>query len=143
MKKAIAVLAVFVLLCGGLTPTEVHAGGWGHHHHHGGGWGWFWPGAVIGGLIAGVAVAVTAPFTYAAPPPVVYQPAPPAYVQTPPYVQPAVYSAPAAYAAPPIQREVTYPHGKYVLYGNGVTQPWQWVWVPAPAPPAPPPPPPR
>lgn len=133
MKKAIALFAVFVLLCGVLMPTEVLAGGGhGHHHHHGGGWGWFWPGAVIGGLIAGVAVAVTAPFTYPAPPPVVYQPAPA-------YVQPA----PAAYAAPPIQREVTYPQGKYVLYGNGVTQPWQWVWVPAPAPPAPPPPPSR
>jgi hypothetical protein len=24
-----------------------------------------------------------------------------------------------------------YPHGKYVLYGDGVTQAWQWVWVPA------------
>jgi hypothetical protein len=39
-----------------------------------------------------------------------------------------------------VQREVVYPHGRYVLYGDGVRQPWQWVWVPAaPAPPPPPP----
>ena len=25
---------------------------------------------------------------------------------------------------------VVYPHGKYVLYGDGVTQAWQWVWEP-------------
>jgi hypothetical protein len=37
-----------------------------------------------------------------------------------------------------VQREVVYPNGKYVLYGDGVNQPWQWVWVPnAPPPPAP------
>ena len=35
------------------------------------------------------------------------------------------------YEAPNVQREVVYSHGKYVLYGDGVTQPWQWVWVPA------------
>jgi hypothetical protein len=34
--------------------------------------------------------------------------------------------------APPVQREVVYANGKYVLYGDGVTQAWQWVWVPAP-----------
>ena len=38
--------------------------------------------------------------------------------------------------------EVVYPHGRYVLYGDGVSQPWQWVWLPA-APAAPPPPPQR
>jgi hypothetical protein len=36
-----------------------------------------------------------------------------------------------------------YAHGKYVLYGDGVSQAWQWVWVPnapaAPEAPAPPP----
>jgi len=42
-----------------------------------------------------------------------------------------------------VQREVVYPNGKYVLYGDGMTQPWQWVWFAAapPGPPAPPPPP--
>ena len=38
---------------------------------------------------------------------------------------------------PPVQREVDYPHGKYVLYGDGVKQAWQWVWIPAAAPPPP------
>jgi len=36
------------------------------------------------------------------------------------------------------QPPAVYPNGKYVLYGDGVTQPWQWVWIPA-APPPPPP----
>jgi len=46
----------------------------------------------------------------------------------------------ARYQAPAVQREVVYPHGKYVLYGDGVNQPWHWAWVPAaPASPSPPP----
>jgi hypothetical protein len=45
--------------------------------------------------------------------------------------------APMTIQAPAIQREVVYPHGKYVLSGDGVNQPWQWAWVPAaPAPPS-------
>ena len=42
-----------------------------------------------------------------------------------------VRESPATSQAPAIQREVVYPHGKYVLYGDGVNQPWQWAWVPA------------
>ncbi|HSE44434.1 MAG TPA: hypothetical protein VLA89_03800 [Gemmatimonadales bacterium] len=34
-------------------------------------------------------------------------------------------------AQEPIQREVVYPTGKYVLHGHGITSPWQWVWIPA------------
>lgn len=60
-------------------------------------------------------------------PPVVY--AAPVYVTAPP----AVYAPP-----PAIQREVVYPHGRYVLYGDGVTVAYQWVWVPNPPPPPPP-----
>jgi len=53
----------------------------------------------------------------------------------------APVAAPAA-AAAPVQREVVYPNGRYVLYGDGVNQPWEWVWVPAtPAPPPAPAPP--
>ena len=63
------------------------------------------------------------------------------YTSPPTYVQPAT-STPqtggyTSLDTTPIQREVVYPHGKYVLYGDGLTQAWQWVWVPNP-PPAPP-----
>jgi hypothetical protein len=148
MKKAVALLAVLVVLCGVLMPTSARAGGWHGHHGHGccWGWGWFWPGALLAGLVGTVAVAATAPFAYAAPPPPAVYQAPPTYVQpAPAYAMRATYTAPPpAYAAPPVQREVSYPHGKYVLYGDGITQAWQWVWVPAPTPPPPaPPPPPR
>jgi hypothetical protein len=43
-------------------------------------------------------------------------------------VEPPMTSEP-----PPVQREVVYSHGKYVLRGDGVSQPWDWVWVPAPS----------
>ena len=130
MKKAIVLLAVLVLLLGTAVPSDA----WRGHGHWRGGccWGWWWPGAIIGGLALGAVAAATAPLVYApppvyaAPPPVVYQPpAPAVYQQAPP--------------APLVQREVVYPHGRYVLYGDGVSQPWQWVWVAnVPAPPPPP-----
>lgn len=125
MKKAIVLLAVLALLLGSAVPSDA----WRGHGHWRGGWGgWWWPGAVIGGLALGAAVASTYPYYYAPPPayaapPVIYQePAPMIYQQAP---------------APLVQREVVYPNGRYVLYGDGVSRPWQWVWVPA-APQAPP-----
>jgi hypothetical protein len=40
------------------------------------------------------------------------------------------------------QRIVSYPSGRYELYGDGASMPYYWVWVPAGATlPAPPPPP--
>jgi len=66
------------------------------------------------------------------------------------YAPPPVYAAPLpTYQQAPsyasqvtaVQREVVYPNGRYVLYGDGVRQPWQWVWVPSVSPPPPPPPP--
>ncbi len=69
---------------------------------------------------------------------------PPAVV----YTAPPAYTAPApAPATPAIQREVVYPHGKYVLEGDGVSTPYKWHWIAnttetpppsAPAPAAPP-----
>jgi hypothetical protein len=118
MKKAIVLLAVLALLLAVATPSEAH---W----RRGCCWGWWWPGALIGGLALGAAVAATAPFAYAPPP--VYA-APTVVYQTPP---PVVYQQPPA-PAPYVQREVVYPNGKYVLYGDGVTRAWQWVWVPNP-----------
>jgi hypothetical protein len=35
----------------------------------------------------------------------------------------------------PVQREVVYPHGRYVLSGDGVSQPWHWIWIPSASPP--------
>jgi hypothetical protein len=124
MKKAIVLLAVLALILATAAPSDAWRG---HHGHWRGGccWGWWWPGAIIGGLALGAAVAATAPFVYAppvyaAPPPVVYrEPAPIVYQQAP------------APAPPLVQREVVYPHGRYVLHGDGVSQPWQWVWVPS------------
>ena len=122
MKKAIVLVAVLVLLLGTAVPSDA----WRGHGHWRGGccWGWWWPGAIIGGLALGAVAAATAPIIYAPPP--VYA-APPVVYQTPMiYQQPPTAPAPQA---PMVQREVVYPHGKYVLYGDGVTQPWQWVWV--------------
>ena len=131
MKKAIVLLAVLALLLGSAVPSDA----WRGHGHWRGGccWGgWWWPGAVIGGLALGAAVAATYPL-YAPPP--VYA-APPVIYQAPPPVMYQQAPAPAP-PAPLVQREVVYPHGRYILYGDGVSRPWQWVWVPA-APPAPP-----
>lgn len=65
----------------------------------------------------------------------VYVAAPPVVYAAPVYAAPAVtYYAPPA--PPPVQREVVYPHGRYLLYGDGVTIAYQWVWVPNPPPPA-------
>jgi hypothetical protein len=139
MKRLMAgCLVLAVLLTITLAPSDASAGG--RFRHGGGGHFGFWgPGLFLGGLALGA--AVSAPYYrygspyyyggygpdyyYAPPPTVVYQQAPPAYAAAP----------------PPVQREVVYSHGKYVLYGDGVTQAWQWVWVPnAPASPPPPPP---
>jgi hypothetical protein len=44
---------------------------------------------------------------------------------------------PAAVASPS-QRALVYPHGEWILYGDGTTRwPYAWVWVPTGA--APPP----
>ena len=100
----------------------------------------------IGGLALGAALAYPY-YAYGGYPYYPYSYPYPAYGPTAGYPTvveeaPVVYEAApvAAAAAAPIQREVVYPNGKYVLYGDGVTQAWQWVWVPAaPAPPPPPP----
>ena len=70
-------------------------------------------------LFVAPVVAATRP-VYVAPSPAVYESAPAAYTQP----------APAA-----VSREVVYEHGRYVLYGDGVTRAYQWVWIPNPPPP--------
>lgn len=135
LAAAALVLVMIATLCA--VPSEAGGrGGWhgGHGWHGGRGccWGgWWWPGAFVGGLALGAAVAATYPPYYAYPPP--------AYYSAPSVIYAPAQSYTTAPPAPPaVQREVVYPHGKYVLYGDGVSQPWQWVWVSAtPAPPAP------
>ena len=56
---------------------------------------------------------------------------------SPPTTTTVVVTSPAA-----SQRVVSYPSGRYELYGDGASTPFYWVWVPAGATlPAPPPPP--
>jgi hypothetical protein len=113
---AVAVLAMTLLVT---SPSPAHAGA-----------------AVDAALALGAFAVFSQLFllpalahpVYAAPPPVVYS------------APPAVYAS--APAPPAIRREVVYPHGRYVLLGDGVTAAYQWIWVPTP-PAGPPPPPPR
>ena len=148
MRRAFVLLVIFFMLFGAMLPNPAWAGGWRGGHgggHHG---GWWLPGAILGGLALGAVAVVTAPFValstvataalVTVAPPVLYAP-PPAYAATSPVYQQAPGYTPQVTA---VQREVAYPHGRYVLYGDGVRQPWQWVWVPSAAPPPPPPPPP-
>ena len=160
-SKLVAIFVLLVIVVATVAPSEARSWGHGGRFHHGGfrGFGccWWGPAAIAGGVALGLGAALAWPFyaaaaapVYAAPP-VVYAPPPvvyqqPAVVYTPPPVAyqapPAAYQPPAAaYQSAPVQREVVYPHGKYVLYGDGVSQPWQWVWVPTGPPPAPPAPP--
>ena len=133
MKKLVALVALAVVLLGvALPPADAHGG---HGHGHG---------ALALAAFAAFNVLFR-PFTLAAAlvPPVVY--APPAAVYSSP--APAVYSSPApavytrpAYAAasapaPAVSRQVVYPHGRYVLFGDGVNRAYQWIWVPNAPPP--------
>jgi len=150
MKRAIVLLAVFLVLFGTMLPSPVWAGGRWYGGHVGGHGGWWWPGALIGGLALGTVAIVTAPFLALSAAPA-YSP-PVAYTPPVAYAPPAAYSVPPTYASPPpptyqqapiyapprasaVQREVVYPNGRYMLSGDGVRQPWRWVWVPSASPP--------
>lgn len=57
---------------------------------------------------------------------------------------PVYYSSPPPVPAVRPPQVVYYPHGRYELYGDGVTVAYQWVWIPNQPPPVslmPPPPP--
>ena len=121
MKKLVALVVLAAVLLGvALPPADAHGGN------------------------AALALAAFAafnvlflPFTLAAAlvPPVVYAPPSPAVYSSP---APAVYTRPAYAAsapAPAISRQVVYPHGRYVLFGDGVNRAYQWIWVPNAPPP--------
>ena len=55
---------------------------------------------------------------------------PPGHSSAPVVEQPPMTERPSL-----VQREVVYPHGKYVLSGDGVSEPWHWTWVPLALPP--------
>lgn len=117
MKKLVAIVALGVVLLGlAVPPADAHGGS----------------GALALAAFAAFNILFL-PFALAA-----------AVVPAPVYTAPApaVYSAPAAtYAtapaahAPLVSRQVVYAHGRYILYGDGVSRAYQWVWVPNPPPP--------
>jgi len=164
MRRILAVLLVTVFLVASAAPAA-HAGG------HGPGRGVIGLAAFAFFaplIIAGEVLAATVPRVVVAPAPVYYSPAPVYQAPAPVYYpRPApVYQAPApayyppqpansappayvrpAYAAPasPQPRVMQYPHGRYVLHGDGAVTAYHWVWIPTPPmppPPAAPPPPP-
>jgi len=138
MKKIVAIGA-FVVMLAGLAPTPAQAGAAANVAL---GLASF---AVFSQLVGGIFVprvwaapsypgyyaGYYPPVAYAAPPVTYY--APPTYYAQPPAV---TYAAPA----PRVQNEVVYPHGKYVLTGDGVTTAYQWVWIANPSPATAPPP---
>lgn len=72
---------------------------------------------------------------YAYPPVVVERPVYTAYVTPYPYTsQVVVYATPPPPTQPTV---VVYPHGRYVLRGDGFHTAYHWVWIPNPPPPPP------
>jgi len=82
-------------------------------------------------------VVYAAPPVYYAPPPVVY-PSPAAYGPGPAYAAPPAPTSAPPQEIEPLQREVVFPSGRYVLRGDGINTPYTWVWIPNP-PTSPPP----
>ena len=147
MKKIVA-LGVLLCLLGAMVPVRAEAGGAAVSVALG-----LASFAVFNQLVFGLFVPPVWARSYVYPayyyPPVVYAPPPVSYYPPPaPYyaASPAVVYASAprpaptvAYASPrpapappspPVQNQVVYPHGKYVLKGDGVTTAYQWVWIP-------------
>jgi hypothetical protein len=133
MRRIIALALVAALIVGfAVRAAEAHHGS---------------PGVVIG---TAVGLALAAPFLIvgsllaplAAPPPAYRYPA----VVEHPVVVPPAYAAPAPVAvraaplpSPPRSYAtiVEYPHGRYVLRGDGIHVAYRWVWIPNPPPPPP------
>jgi hypothetical protein len=131
MKRAVTIAALLVSLLG-LAPVPAQAGAAASAAL---GLSAF---AVFNQILAGIGL-FGFPWAYAAPayyPPYSYPYASPGYAPV------SVQAAPAPAAAwAPAQGEVVYPHGRYVLTGNGASVAYRWVWVPNPPPGQPPAPP--
>jgi hypothetical protein len=119
-------------------------GGWhgghgrGGHGHGGGHWHGGWHGGWGPRFYGFYGVPFTYPYPYYAYPypygytaPAYSYPYPPTTYSDVVVSQPqAGYQNGGSYQPPAVQREVFFPNGKYVLYGDGLSQPWRWVWVP-------------
>jgi hypothetical protein len=115
MKKLVAIVALAVVLAG-MIPLQADAHGVGA------------AAVAFGAFVAFNALFL--PFAIAnavLAPPVVYSTPAPVYAAAPVVYTPR--------PAPATSRQVVYPHGRYVLYGDGVSRPYQWIWIPNPPPP--------
>src|SRR5712664_133527 len=83
-------------------------------------------------LVYSTPVVYSAPPTYYSAPPTYYSPPPTYYGPPPAYYGPPPAAAPLHQDVQPIQREVVFPTGRYVLRGDGVSTPYTWVWIPNP-----------
>ena len=137
MKRAIVCVAVFLVLFPAILPSPALA------------WCCWWPGAVVGGVVFGAVALATLPLwalstafipppgpfpppVFGAAPPPYFAPmssAPPAFWDPAMSAQHVVTNAPSP--VPDVHREVVFANGRWLLFGDGVTQPWQWAWEPA------------
>lgn len=131
MKRTIAI-AVLLGILAGLAPGTAQAHGAASAALALGSF------AVFNQILFGIGIFG---FPWAYPAPAYYPPYYPAPVYAPPvHASPApTYNAVAARPAytPPLKTEVVYPHGRYVLRGDGVSVAYRWVWIPNPPPPPP------
>jgi len=121
MKKLVAIVGLAVVLAGMIPlPADAHGVG---------------AAAVAFGAFV-VFNALFLPFAIAnavLAPPVAYSTPAPVYAAAPVYAPAPVAHAPRP--APATSRQVVYQHGRYVLYGDGVSRPYQWIWIPNAPPP--------
>src|SRR4030095_7618708 len=136
MQKILVMMAVGVALLAMAPAPESH---WRNGYRAGGGvvvvrpfprfhYGWGYPywGGYYGGYYGYPYAYAYSAGVFTAPPPARVSPPPPPAFYPPPPPEPAA-------PAPDIQREVIYPHGKYVLEGDGMNMAYHWTWIPSPA----------
>ncbi len=134
LKKIVA-MGMLLVAVGGLTPAAAYAGGSTATNIALGLSSFAVFSQLVGGFgLFGPRVAYAAPVYY----PAVYAAPAPAYYYYY-YPAPAVTYAQPPPPSPAPPTEVVYPHGRYLLRGDGLRVAYQWVWVPNPPPPPPPP----
>jgi hypothetical protein len=139
MRRILAVLLVVTCVVALASPAA-YAGGHGARVALGlATFALFAPFIIVGEVLAHAVPPYRAPAVVVAPPPLYYVPAPTYYAAPPAYAAAPGYANQAYNAPAPVQpRVVQYPHGRYVLQGDGITTAYRWVWIPNP--PSPPPP---